>query len=172
VPRRDPVRILRLRLTHRGAHPRTLSAFSYQHLVLGSQPSTAGAIETAFDPERDILRAVNPDGGRLCRCDRLCRDLGDERSGRAGRLYLRSRRFIGRHRDLAAPAAVVSGADLCGATGAGLDACFAQQSRIRLAPGETAECVFLLGECRDEAELDDLLARYRRANAVAEAWPR
>ncbi|WP_300970620.1 hypothetical protein [Thiocapsa sp.] len=82
--------------------------------------------------------------------------------------------FIGRHRDLVSPAAVLSGDDLCGAAqsdsdGSGPDACFAQQSRIQLAPGETAECVFLLGECLDEAELEALLARYRRANAVAEA---
>lgn len=169
VPRRDPVRILRLRLTHRGTRPRTLSTFSYQQLVLGSQPSTPGVIETAFDPERDILRAVNPGAGDFAGAIVFAATLVT--SGRVEPVGFSCDRaaFIGRHRDLVWPAAVLSGGDLCMAAGPGLDACFAQQSRIHLVPGETAECVFLLGECLDEAELDALLARYRRANAVAEA---
>ncbi|HSO83189.1 GH36-type glycosyl hydrolase domain-containing protein [Thiocapsa sp.] len=174
VPRRDPVRILRLRLTHRGTRPRTLSIFSYQQLVLGSQPSAPGAIETAFDPERDILRAVNPAAGDFAGAIVFAATLVT--SGRVEPVGFSCNRaaFIGRHRDLVSPAAVLSGADLrgdasCDAVGAGPYPCFAQQSRIHLAPGETAECVFLLGECLDEAELDALLACYRRANAVAEA---
>ncbi|MFB1488474.1 MULTISPECIES: GH36-type glycosyl hydrolase domain-containing protein [unclassified Thiocapsa] len=176
VPRRDPVRILRLRLrlAHRGTHPCTLSTFSYQQLVLGSQPSTPGTIETAFDPERDILRAVNPAAGDFAGAIVFAATLVT--SGRVEPVGLTCNRtaFIGRHRDLASPAAVLSGDDLCDAglrsdDGSDSDACFAQQSRIQLAPGETAECIFLLGECLDEAELDALLARYRRANAVDDA---
>jgi len=169
VPRDDPVRILRLRLTHRGTHPRRFSVFSYQHLVLGSQMSSPSAVVTAFDSGRDLLRAVNPaagdfagaivfaaawvEGARVEQAGFTCDRVG----------------FIGRHRDLASPRALVEGADLDGVAGAGFEPCFAQQIKMSLSPGESADCIFLLGECLDETLLDDLLARYRRPDAVAAA---
>src|SRR6185295_5010991 len=42
VPRNDPVRIVRVRLTNRGARQRRLSVFSYARLVLGVLPSESG----------------------------------------------------------------------------------------------------------------------------------
>jgi cyclic beta-1,2-glucan synthetase len=55
------------------------------------------------------------------------------------------------------------------ACGAGLEPCFAHQVQITLTPGKTVECIFLLGECLGEDELDTLLARYRAPGTVQAA---
>lgn len=166
VPRADPVRILRLRLTNQGAAARTLSVFSYQRLILGGQPRSPSPVETAFDPGRDLMTAVNPEAGDFAGGIAFAftavagaRLLGSAFSG--DRLT-----FIGRHGDPSGPAALRPGLELDAACGPGLDPCFAQQVRIQLASGETAECAFLLGECLGADELDALVRRYRAPGAI------
>ena len=60
---------------------------------------------------------------------------------------------------------------LSGRVGAGLDPCGALQTRIELAPDAEVEVVLLLGEAADEAGMQALIERYRRADldAVLEA---
>jgi N,N'-diacetylchitobiose phosphorylase len=134
VPREDPVRILRLRLTHRGAGQRALSVFSYQQLVLGSQPSLPGAIVTTFDAQRDLLRAVNPAAGDFAGAIVFAGAWVEGAHEKQGSFTCDRVAFIGRHRDLADPHAVVSGADLDGRVGEGLEPCFARQLRIDSGP--------------------------------------
>jgi N,N'-diacetylchitobiose phosphorylase len=169
VPRRDPVRILRLRLTNHGTQPRRLSVFSYQALLMGSQPSVPSPILTAFDGERELLRASNPQAGDFA--DGIvfaCAAAPGTGIERVGFSCDRSS-FIGRHRGLSSPLAIEEGTELDGACGAGLVPCFAQQVQITLAPGATAELAFLLGECLSEQELGELVTRYRKAGAVQAA---
>ncbi len=54
--------------------------------------------------------------------------------------------FIGRHGSPAEPAALLGAQALGNRVGGGLDPCGAMQTRISLAPGESLELVFLLGE--------------------------
>ena len=60
--------------------------------------------------------------------------------------------------------------------GAGLDPCGALQTRIELAPNETTEIVFFLGEASTNAEAVALITRYRTADldsvlrAVTRLW--
>ncbi len=169
MPRRDPVRILRLRLKHRGAEPRRLSVFSYQRLVLGNLLVSPSPIVTAFDAGRELLRAVNPAAGEfaggIAFACAVVTGAGVEPTA-----YTCDRAaFIGRHGDPSDPAALRDETRLNGACGAALEPCFAQQLRITLAPGQTAECAFLLGECLDENELDRLVAHYRAPGAVQAA---
>ncbi len=91
VPRRDPVRILSLRLTHRGAGPRTLSLFSYQRLVLGSQAVSPSPVVTAHEPEIDLLTATNPEAGDFAGGIAFACVAVDGGAGRGERLHLRPR---------------------------------------------------------------------------------
>lgn len=169
VPREDPVRIWRLSLTNRGTERRTLSVFAYQRLVMGNQPRSESPIVTAHDPGLDLLRATNPAAGDFAGAIVFASAevFGAEVEDRAhtgDRLA-----FIGRHRDPGTPAALEPGVRLDGRCGGGLDPCLAQQLRFALAPGETAVCVFLLGEALDDSELADLAGRYRDLEAVDRA---
>jgi cyclic beta-1,2-glucan synthetase len=169
VPREEPLRILRLRLTHRGAGDRVFSVFSYQQLLMGSQPSFPSPVVTAFDAERNILRAVNPEAGDFAGAIVFAGAWIEGAREKQGSFTCDRVAFIGRHRDPAEAHAVISGEDLDGRVGAAPEPCFARQLRIDLAPGETAECVFLFGECASETELDDLIARYGRPGAITHA---
>jgi N,N'-diacetylchitobiose phosphorylase len=170
VPRHDPLRILRLRLTNRSGAPRRLSVFSYQRLVLGTLPDSPSPVVTTFDAGRQLLRAVNPEagefaGGIVFACAVLDGTRLEDSTFTCDRAA-----FLGVHGDLSDPAALRAGTRLDGACGEGLESCFAQQLRLTLAPGQTAECVFLLGECPDESELERLVARYRAPGAVQTAF--
>jgi cyclic beta-1,2-glucan synthetase len=167
VPRQDPVRVLRLRLTNAGRATRMLSVFSYQQLVMGSRADASGAIVTDLAGRPGLLRAERADAGDFAGGIVFAHAYASGGWGEAVAHTGDRVAFIGRHRDLEAPAAVLSGDDLDGSIGAGLEPCLAHQLRIQLAPGETAEAVFLLGECLDEVALDAVLARYGDADAVA-----
>ena len=170
VPRHDPVRILRLRLTNRADMPRRLSLYSCQRLVLGTLPASPGPVVTAFDAERQLLRAVNPAAGDFAdgivfACAVVSGTDVEHTDFTCDRTA-----FIGRHGDPSDPAGLRSGTTLDGACGDGLEPCFVQRLRITLAPGETAECAFLLGECLDEDGLERMVAHYRVPGAVQTAF--
>ncbi|HST62576.1 MAG TPA: hypothetical protein VLK84_27980, partial [Longimicrobium sp.] len=66
VPRHDPVKIVRLRLTNTGDAPRRVSAFSYAQLVLGGLPQETGArIRTRWDDAADAIFATNANRGEF-----------------------------------------------------------------------------------------------------------
>ncbi len=170
VPRYDPVRILHLRLTNRGAGPRHLSVFSYQRLVLGTLPASPSPVVPTFDAGRELLRAVNPEAGEFAGGIAFaCAVVNGTELEYTTHTCDRSS-FIGRHGDPSDPAGLRPGTRLDGACGAGLEPCFAQQLKFTLGPGHTVECAFLLGECLDEDELTRLAAHYRAPGAVQAAF--
>src|SRR5206468_4073613 len=154
VPETDPVRIVRLRLTNRDAGHRRLSLVSYHRLVMGSVPDAASAVVTAHDAEHDVLQARNPQAnefrGGIAFSAVVTGAEVEARRFTCDRAY-----FIGRNRSLCDPAALRPGVDLNDGCGAGLDPCFAQQLRVTLAPGQSAEFAFLLGECAGDEALRD-----------------
>src|SRR5207249_9034583 len=77
---------------------------------------------------------------------------------------------IGGNGTPAAPAALTDAGGLDGRTGAGLDPCAALQVTLPLAPGVTVECAFLLGETTNLGAARALIARYRGAAALDEAF--
>ncbi|MBK1723819.1 GH36-type glycosyl hydrolase domain-containing protein [Thiocystis violacea] len=169
VPREDPLRVLRLRLTNLGSQPRRLSLFSYQRLVMGNQSATESPIETALDAGRALLRATNPAagdfaGGIAFATAVTSGALIEQRAFTCDRLA-----FMGRHADPTAPAALAPGMRLNGARGVGLDPCFGQQLQAFIQPGETLTCDFLLGEVMSDADLSGLLARYQDTAAIGAA---
>jgi cyclic beta-1,2-glucan synthetase len=157
VPLEDPIKISLLSIENRSGAPRVLSVTAYAEWVLGSQRgASAPYIITERDSETGALFARNPwneqFAGRVAFAD-LC---GKQDAWTADRSE-----FIGRNGTLDAPAALAREEVLSGKSGAGLDPCAALQTTVRLAPGEKATVVFLLGQGEDEAGARRLIARYR-----------
>lgn len=168
VHRDDPLRILHLTLVNTETVSRTLTIFSYQRLVMASQPSAESAIVTAYHERLEVLTAINPQAGDFAGgivfAGALVSGAEIEELSHTGDRCA----FIGRHRDLSAPAAPLSGGPLDGRCGVG-DPCFAQRIGIRLAPGASVRCTLLFGEALDETELTALVARYRDPQRLASA---
>lgn len=166
VPWNDPVRVLRVRVTNRGAAVRKLSVISYQRLVLGSTPTESGRfVVTEHLTEADMILARSGVGADPELRDGVVFAAAVHRGGTASYTGDRAA-FIGRGGSLAAPAALCRSGPLDGRVGAGLDPCIALQVAERLAPGETLECAFLLGEVPDRAAAAAAVERLRAANAI------
>jgi cyclic beta-1,2-glucan synthetase len=163
-----PVKLTRVRLVNRAERARHLSVFSYARLVLGVLPEDARAVVVEASAGGRTLRARNglagAFAGGVAFAHAACDAPGASVSFTADRTA-----FLGAGGTPAAPRALGEAQALDGAAGARLDPCFAQQLRFELGPGASAECVLLLGEARDAAEVDALVARFARPGAAAEA---
>jgi cyclic beta-1,2-glucan synthetase len=160
VPLADPLKISRLTLRNTSPRRRRLSVVAYVEWVLGpARASTAPFTMTEMDPATGAMFARNgwnPDFGTRV----AFIDLGGRQSSWTGD----RREFIGRNGTLANPAALFAAAPLSNRVGGGLDPCGALHSAIELAPGESVELVFLLGDAPSAAEARALIARYRAAD--------
>lgn len=170
--RREPVRCAAIRLTNRGPRPRRLTLYACARLVLGGTPAeTAPHIVTAAGPASGDLLARNPAAGEFADGVAFAAVVAPASAGPASASADRAA-FVGADGTPDRPAAVLAGAELDGRAGAGLEPCFAQRQPLTVAPGETVEAAFLLGETAGpgaEAAAAELIARWRRPGAVAAA---
>jgi len=153
----EPVKISRLTLRNTGTRMRRLSVTAYVEWVLGpSRAAGAPMIETEIDQQTGAMFATNPwntmFAGRVAFADLR----GHQTAWTADR-----REFLGRNGALDNPAGLAQDVSLSKRTGAGLDACGALQTELVLAPGASAEVVFLLGEAGNQAAARLLVERYR-----------
>src|SRR5437764_13347413 len=164
VPTGDALKISRLKIRNTSPRPRRLSVTAYVEWVLGSsRPACAPFIVTAIDPDTGAMFARNPwsaeFGSRVAFADL---------AGRQTQWTADRGEFLGRHGTLDRPAALAGGTALSGRVGAGLDPCCALQTALELAPNETVEILFFLGEAANAADAQAMLARYRSADLDAE----
>ncbi len=154
VAEQAPLKITLLELHNDSDEERNLSVYGYVEWVLGEQRARmAPHIRThAADDGRAIYAGNRFNDAFAMRVAFLASDAAVAFSAdRAS--------FIGRNHSLAAPAALRH-AELDGATGAGIDPCAALQQRIRLAPGERIELVFVLGAGNDDAHARQLVQQF------------
>ena len=160
----EPVKASRLTLTNTSRRSRTLSVYSYNEWVLG--PPRMGHqrhVVTGRDAPTGALIAHNPYNTGFA--NRVAFAWANEpvRSMTGDRTE-----FIGRNRTLTRPAALTSRL-LSNRLGAGLDPCGALQVSVTLAPGETREIVFLLGEGDSIEEVRALVGRCGDVSSVESA---
>jgi cyclic beta-1,2-glucan synthetase len=172
VPVEDGLKISRLRLRNRSGRARKLSVTAFVQWALGPNGTRpAPFVATARDAGTGALFAGNAwraeFGERVAFIDLL----GRQTSHGGDRLE-----FIGRHGDLAEPAALRTNAPLSCRTGAGLDPCGALQAGIELAADGEDEIVLLLGDAGSADAARELIRRYREADldgvlqAVTTQW--
>lgn len=168
VARDEPLKITLLRIENRTGQVRRLSVFFYLQWALGGLMSeTAGRVSTNFDAQARTIWATNPDrdyfGQNIAfsalQCEPAVTDSVSISCDRAT--------FLGRFADLSAPSAIVTGDELDGRTGDGLDACAAWQVSLELPPGGVFECAHLLGEAANHTTARDLIQKYQTSAGVS-----
>jgi cyclic beta-1,2-glucan synthetase len=169
VPRRDPLKITRLRLQNHGDATRELSLFSYQRLALvATAPDRAQFIVTRYDPETHTLQATSQSNQAFAERVAFAAVVAPEKHGPV-QFTCDRKAFIGRNGSPSRPVALCGTETLNGVSGSGLDPCFAWQLKVALPPGESLECAFLLGETADQDSLQDLITRYGHVMALDDA---
>ncbi|MHB0970938.1 MAG: GH36-type glycosyl hydrolase domain-containing protein [Thermoanaerobaculia bacterium] len=162
VAKDEPVKLSIVTLTNRSDRPRRLSLFSYNDWWIGPpKPGMSRFVmtdhdETTGDVFARQLYGENPS-------DRLAfaGATGPVRSATGDR-----REFLGRNGSLAR-ASALGRPELERRFGPGLDPCAAIQVSLEIAPGETRQIVFQLGEGKDREHSRQILETYRDPEA---AW--
>jgi cellobiose phosphorylase len=169
-----PVKFTVLKIRNVSGRPRRLSVTGYWEWVLGDlRQKSLLHVQTEVDLKTGALLARNyyntefPDRLVFLDVNDTTRTLTGDR-----------KEFIGRNGGLSQPAALAR-ARLSGKVGAGLDPCGAVQVAFNLADGQERETSFRFGVGRNAADVQNLIRRFRRADAsrvafdgVCEFWNR
>ncbi|MEA9392954.1 glucoamylase family protein [Acerihabitans sp. TG2] len=163
VPLEDSVKISRLRLRNLGDRPLHLSVSAYVEWVLGTSRSASGPyIVSEQDAQTNAVFVRNTWAtsfqGRVAFAD----------LNGAQDCYTGDRtEFLGRNGSLNAPAALLSGSHLSGASGAGFDPCTVLQTHIEIAANQTVEVIWFIGQGDSAQSAQQLIEKYRRADLDA-----
>ena len=151
----DAVKILRLTLSNDSDAPRRLSVYGYVEWAMGPpRPNERRFVVTERDEATHAILATNAYNAEFGQAVAFWRATDRARSFTCDRAE-----FVGRNRTLQAPAALFRD-ELGGRVGAALDPCAAVQVSVTLAPGESRQLAFVLGEGRDRADAIDLASRF------------
>ena len=149
-----------LSMRNDSGRPRRISATGYVEWVLGDlRPKSLLHVQTEVDLKTGALLARNyyntefPDRTVFLDVNDAARTLTGDR-----------KEFIGRNGSLSQPAALKR-TRLSGKVGAGLDPCGAVQVAFTLQDGQERETSFRLGVGRNTADVQNLIRRFRRADA-------
>ena len=164
-----PVKFMVLKVRNASGRPRRVSVTGYWEWVLGDvRHKNLLHVQTDVDLKTGALLARNNYNtdfpGRI-----VFLDVND-----AARTLTGDRKeFIGRNGSLSQPAALKH-SRLSGKVGAGLDPCGAVQIAFNLQDGQECETCFRLGVGRNPADVQQLIQRFRRADAsriaLEEVW--
>jgi len=174
VPPVDPVKLVRVTLRNDGDRPRHLSVTYYVEWVLGTARENAPLqVVCERHPESDAILARNAWAGPFAG------KIAFVASGSPAQSVTASRQdFLGEHGSTSVPLGMKR-VRLSGNAGPGLDPCAAIRTELTIAPGETREVVFALGQASDAEEVRRLIGEYtpsHRAgellNVVRQQWDR
>jgi cellobiose phosphorylase len=155
VPRGDPVKLVYLTVKNVGERPRNLSATFYGEWVLGTVRENAPLqVVCDHDPKTGAVLARNAWAGDFAKGIAFLAADPRPHSMTADRTE-----FLGRHGSVSAPAAL-GRIGLSGRIGPALDPCGALMTKIALAPGETREIAFILGQAESVKEIRRLVSAY------------
>jgi cyclic beta-1,2-glucan synthetase len=160
-----PIKIVQLRLRNTTSRIRRINVTYYAEWVLGStRENMARYIVPEFASNCFALLAHNPynqDFGKRVAFLAATRELQGLTTDRA--------EFIGSLGNYAQPEALER-VGLNASVQAGTDPCAAMQLLIWLAPNETKEVTFLLGQGEDRADALRLIAHYQNLTNIENAW--
>ena len=164
VPPDDPIKLVCLQVRNFGDQPRRLSATFYAEWVLGSLRENAPMqVVCDRDEESGAVLARNAWAGDFAGA------LAFAAVGSRPHTFTAARtEFLGRHGSPAAPAAL-GRAGLSGRVEPALDPCAALSTPILLAPGQTEEVVFVLGQADTLERVRQLTASYTLPGRPEEA---
>jgi cellobiose phosphorylase len=155
VPHDDPVKLVYLTVRNNGERTRHLSATFYAEWVLGSVRENAPLqVVSDLDPQTGAVLARNAWAGDFAKNIAFLAADPPPRSVTADRTE-----FLGRYGSVSAPAAL-GRVGLSGHVGPALDPCAAVMTGITLAPGETREVAFVLGQAENLPQVRDLVSAY------------
>jgi cyclic beta-1,2-glucan synthetase len=160
-----PVKIVQLRVENIWSRPRRITATYYAEWVLGPDRETHQQfIVPEYDEAYHAFLARNPYSIEFGQQVAFLAASQTPHSLTADRTE-----FLGRLGSYACPAGLVR-IGLESRVEAGLDPCAALQLHLDLAPGESKEVYFILGQGADREEARSLIQRYQEAATVATAW--
>jgi cyclic beta-1,2-glucan synthetase len=165
VAKRDPLKVLRLKLRNLSRETRAVMVTSYAEWVLGT---------TREQAQHFIITERDEETGAVFARNTFNTDFNDRIAFAAISAQVRGMTadraaFIGRNGSLAQPLGVVSDLPARSNVGASLDPCAALQTRLELASGQEKELVFVLGQAKDRARARELVRAYRDAAKVQSA---
>ncbi|MCM3900559.1 MAG: protein ndvB, partial [Pyrinomonadaceae bacterium] len=147
--------------------PRRLSATYYAEWVLGTVRENAPLqVVCERDPESVAILARNAWAGDFAEKIAFVASGTPAQSVTADRTE-----FLGEHGSVSTPAALRR-AGLSGCAGPGLDPCAAMTTEMTLAPGETREVVFALGQADSLEEVHRLISEYTQSQGADAAMTR
>lgn len=157
VDPRDPVKITQLIITNHGTAPVKLRVYAYAEWVMGNNRGRSAPF---------IVPAYDRDGGVLLARNAYSLDFSERVAFLASDLEPQSvtssrSDFIGLHGSVQRPMAVVEGRGLSGTVEAGIDPCAALARDVEIAPGQSADLLWLLGDAGSREEALSLVARHR-----------
>jgi len=160
-----PVKIVHLQLENTWDRNRRITATFYAEWVLGPDRDLHQSyVVSEFDAVHNALLARNPYNEEFGKRVAFLSASKEPHGLTADRAE-----FLGRGGSLSHPAALTR-VGLASAVKAGLDPCACYQAHVWLAPGETEEVFFLLGQGADRQEALQLVERYQNPAQADAAW--
>ncbi|WP_461251970.1 GH36-type glycosyl hydrolase domain-containing protein, partial [Treponema sp. R8-4-B8] len=165
VPHGADYEVWRLKITNKGAKARKISVFGFVEFTCESfyeqdqvNLQYTQFITRTYFKEKFILQTINENCLNAVNESRVeTRFFG--LAGAKVASYCGDRaKFLGSYHDYGNPVSVENG-KLDGTLNYNMNPCGALHTTLELAPGKSAECVFLLGQKR-EAQANELVARY------------
>ena len=160
----DPVKVIQLKLENKTNRTRRINITYYAEWVLGnSRDTTSQYIIPEFDSRRFALLAHNPFNNEFSQNVAFLaatRELNWVTTDRS--------EFLGLLGSYAHPAALER-VGLTASVQAGSDPCAAMQILLWLAPHESKEVTFLLGQGHDRAEAEGLIVQYQNVANISAA---